>query len=175
MTTQKPRGKPGRIEQIADPSYFPARPPMQAPPAPASADYQSVISFLKSFAPDLGTGFESLLSIPKDGLFRTEDPGKTFFSADREFRFLDIINGAKLGGLKTEGDEYGLGVYSGTSSFTFVLVDMKRRIIIEERIFSQGGEPGWKNVESALRSALSMAGREPGKIIMSSGGFVRAV
>ncbi len=118
-----------------------------------------VVSELKA----LGTGWddetEALLAIPGE-LFRNSGEGTIYFSKEKEFGISDIALGLAYGRVGKPKTEYGIAIHDTAGNTYFILADMKRRIIVKERLsglHDQPSEKDWSVVKRAISAAAALA------------------
>jgi len=126
----------------------------------------------------LGKGFNdetrSLLSVP-GLLFERSGNTSVYYSVDLDFGVADVTDQLIRGISPTPSEnDYGIALYERANSTYFVLVDMRKRIVIHERLSSYQGDPSdviWSHINETIKSALALAKKTPndGSFVLFSG------
>ncbi len=176
---KKARSGEPRVAEIITPlpksfSSEAAAPKAEPPPARRISSGE-VLGELRSLGKGWDKETEALLELPAT-LLRSSGEGAKYYSKEEGFGIGDVVLGLRYGNLGLPKTGYGIAIYDTSGSVYFVLVDMRRRIIVRERLYCIHDEPpekDWSSVRSAIRAASSLASgdaaRKEGAIAISDG------
>lgn len=175
--------EPKAAEAVVSPPKAFFKEPAESKPKPASGSRVSsgaVLEELRSMGKGWDKEIESLLELPAT-LLRSSGDGVKYYSKEESFGIGDVVLGLRYGNLGLPKTGYGIAVYDTSGSVYFVLVDMRRRIIVRERLFCIHDEPpekDWAAIKNAIRAASSLSSAEPARkegAIAVSDGTLRTV
>jgi hypothetical protein len=183
MPKKAKTGEPNAVEAISPPpkSFFKAEDaPGPRPPPASRVTSGEVLGELRRIGKGWDDEIESLLELPAT-LLRSSGEGAKYYSKEESFGIGDVVIGLRYGSLGLPKTNYGIAVYDTSGSVYFVLVDMRRRIIVRERLYcihDQPPEKDWAAVKEAIKDASSLASSESsrkGTAIAIYDGILRSV
>ncbi|MBU0527060.1 hypothetical protein KKE92_01140 [Candidatus Micrarchaeota archaeon] len=126
----------------------------------------------------LGKGFneetQSLLSVP-GLLFERSGNTSVYYSVDLDFGVADITSQILHSIPPTPSkNDYGIALYERANTTYFVLVDMRKRIIVHERLSSyqtDSSDISWEHINETIKSAIALAKKTPdgGSFVLFNG------
>jgi hypothetical protein len=132
---------------------------------------EDVIETLKANGKGWSDDVGDMLALPRK-LFVMRSEEASFYSGDLRFGIMGINSALAAGKLSARETDYGIALYSTGGSIYFVLADLKRRIIVRERVFCIHDKPpekDWAEVKERIGNALSLATSDlkEGSVIIS--------
>jgi hypothetical protein len=169
-----------RGPSLLNPAEGPAfkEPKGHAPPPVREVGSEDVIKALRSVGKGWTDDIGEMLGLPSR-LFMESADDATYYSADRSFGIKSILSSFRSDSVDASATDYGIALYSSGSSVYFVFADLKRRLVVRERMFCFHENPperDWSAVKERLSAALSMAGSDSirnGGLIVVSDQYVR--
>ena len=172
---KKRTSEPKSAEAVTAPpkAFFkePASSKARPQPSGKTVSYGEVLEELRGMGKGWDKETESLLGLPAT-LFRTSGDGARYYSKEESFAIGDVVLGLRYGELGTPRTSYGIAVYDTSGTTYLVLVDMRRRIIVRERLYCVHDEPpekDWSAVKDAIRAAAALSAGDPAIIAVSDG------
>lgn len=105
---------------------------------------------------------EAALSIPQE-LFYSQGSCARFYSQADRHSLPGFLAGFSMGKLIHPKTPYGIVLFETTNHVNFVLIDLRRKIVVRERLLSNDGQHGqvdWTMVKSHVEAALELASTE---------------
>jgi len=133
-----------------------------------------VFARLSGLCKGLNEETRSLLSVP-GLLFERSGNTSVYYSVSLDFRVADILDQILHNVHPTPSEnDYGIGLYERSNTTYFVLVDMRRRIVVHERLNSYQGDPSdtsWEHINETIKSAVALAKKTPndGSFVLFNG------
>lgn len=129
-----------------------------------------VIGLLRGLASGWSPRVQKSLAIP-DELFFHRDTAYALCSSDESFKALDVLRALGVGGnLPSNMPEYAILITEKQSLMSFLLIDMKRRIIVHTtlKVYQSEQPDEWGKIAQAIDQATEAA-TPKGSIAVSSG------
>jgi hypothetical protein len=176
-TEPEKKGRPKtEASEPPTPGFLRSFPKAEEEPRPQPAAVLSggdLLKTLKDHGREWEESLERILEIPSTLMKRKTDSG-TFYSESGKFEIDTILSGLPFKRIPDGLTDYGAAFYStGGGSVYVVFADMKRKIIVKERIFCISDDPPEKKwgefgrkLEAALSYSQSEGVRSKGKIVI---------
>ncbi len=151
----KRRERPERTFEAA------AAPMVSAPNR--SVTSEEVIARLRGLGRGWDDETKELLWIPST-LFANTEGSTEYYSRTLDFGISGVVANMVHGVPPSPSEnDYGICLYERANTTYFVLVDMRRRIVVRERLVCyqhQPPEQDWGNIRNAIKAAVELAGRD---------------
>lgn len=144
--------------------------------ASRKATMDEVVSRLSGLGRGWDIEAQQLLRLP-DILYENSNGSVQYYSGNLDYGISSVVTNLMNGAEPhpSKGD-YGIALYETADSIYFVFVDMRRRIVVRERLMSYQGSPAeqsWQNIKDAIKSAMSLAdsseAKKAGSVAISDG------
>ncbi len=171
MAKSKSRGSSASVPAVMPgvaPSLFDRAQPMGPVLAlnePSLVAGKDVAAELKRISRGWDDELEGLLGL-RPNMFRLQTESGTFYCSDSKMSISPAIAAFDSGRLGRPQTEYGIVVHEKRDITTFILVDMKRRIMVRERLVNMQDETpthDWSDIKRKIKSSLAMAESDSAK------------
>lgn len=154
MAKKGPKSKPPPPEKPFERTVIPPAPVVRL------VSSKELINRLKGIGRGWDEDLEKLFSMPAS-LYQGNAETSGYYSEDRGFGIINLVRGMEAGSFVIPSKtSYGVAIYEKAGSVYFVLADMRRRIIVRERMVdysSEAPERDWDAVKKEILAALSLA------------------